>query len=257
VLKLSQGDIMTIKKDVCYGKQEEQKLDVYLPEKKDFTTVIYIHGGGIESGDKTFESHIIIPPMIKEGYAVVSVNYRMYPKAKFPEFIIDAALAVKWVKDNIVSLGGNGKIFISGHSAGAYISLMLCLDQRYLLRNGILNKEIKGWFIDSPQTTTHFNVLKERNEDPRLERIDEGAPLYFVNADTKFNSMALILYDDDMPVRYEQDMLFYKSILNFNKDADITYKVLSGKHCVDLYENEANGNAKYINLLIEYIKSKE
>ena len=78
-VKIFLGDIMITKKDICYGEHESQKLDIYLPEKDNFTTVVYIHGGGIESGDKAFESHIIIPPLIKEGYAVASINYRMYP----------------------------------------------------------------------------------------------------------------------------------------------------------------------------------
>ena len=238
-------------KNVQYGNLKEQALDIYLPNGKDFTTVIYFHGGGIENGDKTFESHIVVPPLVKEGYAVVSVNYRMYPKAKFPQFIEDCAKAVKYVLENIKSYGGSNKVFISGHSAGAYLSLMLCMDKRY----GVDNSKISGWFIDSAQTTTHYNVLKYRGEDCRLERIDEGAPLYFVNEQTNFNSMLLVFYDDDIPVRYEQNLLFYKSILNFNPNLDIKYKVLSGKHCSDLALDDS-GNSVYTQLLIEYIKSK-
>lgn len=251
--KIILGDIMIIKKDLCYGNLKEQKLDIYLPNKENFTTIIYFHGGGIEGGDKAFES-FIAPPIVKEGYAFVSVNYRMFPSAKFPEFIEDAALSVKYVKENI---SGNGKIFITGHSAGAYLSLMLCLNKKYLLANGLNGEDITGYFIDSAQTTTHYNVLKFRGEDSRLERIDEGAPLFFVDENTKFNSMALVFYNDDMPSRYEQNMLFYKTILKFNPNADITYKVLEGKHCADLYKKTGEESCLYVDLLLEYIKAKE
>ena len=66
------------------------------------------------------------------GYAFVSADYRIYPNAKFPEFILDAAKAVSFVKENLQDWGGNGDIIVSGQSAGAWLSLILCMDKRYL-----------------------------------------------------------------------------------------------------------------------------
>ncbi|WP_311195876.1 alpha/beta hydrolase [Antarcticibacterium sp. 1MA-6-2] len=93
---------------------ERALLDIYYPkEEKGFPTVVWFHGGGLTSGSK------FVPQELKEkGIAVVSVNYRLSPRAKSPSYIEDAAAAVAWVFKNIKSFGGNPDlIFVSGHSA--------------------------------------------------------------------------------------------------------------------------------------------
>ena len=66
-------------------RQERCKLDIYYPEnKKDFSTIVWFHGGGMEGGNK------FIPKELREqGFAVVAVNYRLSPKAKNPAYIED------------------------------------------------------------------------------------------------------------------------------------------------------------------------
>ena len=82
--------------------EERCKLDIYYPEnKKDFSTIVWFHGGGMEGGNK------FIPKELREqGFAVVAVNYRLSPKAKNPAYIEDAAEAVAWVFKNIEKYGG-------------------------------------------------------------------------------------------------------------------------------------------------------
>lgn len=81
---------------------ERCKLDIYYPEnKKDFSTIVWFHGGGMEGGNK------FVPKELREqGFAVVTVNYRLSPKAKNPAYIEDAAEAVAWVFKNIEKYGG-------------------------------------------------------------------------------------------------------------------------------------------------------
>ena len=78
-------------------------LDVYYPKnKKAYATVVWFHGGGLTGGSKE------LPAALKEkGICIVGVNYRLYPKAKAPEYIEDAAAAVSWVFHNITALGGD------------------------------------------------------------------------------------------------------------------------------------------------------
>jgi pimeloyl-ACP methyl ester carboxylesterase len=231
-------------------------LDIYTPESVDFETIVYIHGGGLEGGDKSWNSGLA-EGLTEAGYAFVSVNYRCYPIAKFPDYLEDAAQAVAFVKAHIGEYGGNGEIYVSGSSAGAWLSLMLCLDGKSLQKAGVNPQEVKGWIIDSAQTSTHFNVQKyEKGLDPRLQRIDEFAPLYYINDQTKFSKMLLLFYENDMPCRPEQNLLFYKSVLYFNAEADIQYALLSGGHCAGVAEKDEDGEYPFVKRALVWLKEK-
>jgi hypothetical protein len=189
------------------------------------------------------------------GYAFASVEYRMYPKAKFPDFLVDCAKATVFVQKYVQDFGGNGEIVVMGQSAGAWLSLMLCLNKEYLANEGMNTEDIKGWFIDSAQTTSHFNVLmQERGEHKLAQRIDEYAPLYYVDENTKFSKMILILYDNDMVCRYEQNQLFYRAILANNPEAKIEYKLVSGKHCSYGKQLDENGESLYVKTFLAWME---
>ncbi len=83
--------------DVPYGESEKQKADIYVNDKRP-DTVFYIHGCGLTGGDKG--GNRFLDYLINEGYSVVSVNYRLYPEAKYPDYIEDGALALSYVKQN-------------------------------------------------------------------------------------------------------------------------------------------------------------
>ena len=189
----------------------------------------------------------------KRPQASCGSSLRKYPNAKFPDFLVDSAKATAFVQKFTKDYGANGELIISGQSAGAWLSLMLCLNKTYLANEGIDSEEVKGWFIDSAQTTSHFNVLvHEKGESEIAQRIDEFAPLYFVGKDTKFSRMMLVLYDQDMVCRFEQNMLFYKAILAYNPDAKIEYKLLNGKHCSACEQRNENGGSVYVDVFMDW-----
>lgn len=244
--------------NISYSAKHNEKLDVYLPDGKGFKTVVYFHGGGLEVHGKAYESVVgIAESFVKAGYAFVSADYRIYPQAKFPEFIEDAADTVAFVKEHLPEWGGNGEIIVSGQSAGAWLSLMLCMDKRYLNAVGIDTLSINGWIIDSAQTTSHFNVLKyETGENTLAQRINEFAPVYFVGEKTEFTKVLLIFYENDMPCRYEQNMLFYKAVKAFNDKADIEFVVLPGGHCHGSNEKDDDGEYAYVKTALGWLKDK-
>ena len=225
--------------DVQYN--EFAALDMYLPETQGFQTLVYFHGGGLENGDKEFSA--VATQFVELGYGVVSANYRMYSDGvKFPTFLRDAADAVAYVKTHIKEYGGNGDLYLDGGSAGAWLAVMLCVDPSYLQNVGVDSKEIKGWISDSAQMTSHFNAQKfEYNREPWLQRIDELAPIYYVDQNTSFSKMLLLFYENDLPCRPEQNMLFYKAVLHFNPQADIEYRFLPGGHCAALGTKDEDG----------------
>ncbi len=177
-------------------------LDVYYPKnKKAFATVVWFHGGGLTGGSKE------LPAALKgKGICVVGVNYRLYPKAKAPEYIEDAAAAVSWVFNNIASLGGDTSlIFVSGHSAGGYLTAMVGLDKSWLNKYNIDANRIAGLIPFSGQMITHFTVRAERGMSDKQPLVDNLAPLYYVRPDAP--PLLLITGDRELEMlgRYEEN----------------------------------------------------
>ncbi len=181
---------------------ERCKLDIYCPtDKKSFPTLVWFHGGGLEGGNKNLQAEFR-----ERGFAVVDVNYRLYPKVKCPLYIDDAALAVAWVFEHIAEYGGDPeKICIGGHSAGGYLTLMLALDKKYLAKYGVDADRIAKAYPVSGQTATHFTIKKERGLNPDIPFIDEYAPSFCSRKEGA--PLMLITGDRDLEMlaRYEEN----------------------------------------------------
>ena len=183
------------------------QLDLYYPEGvKDYATVIWIHGGGLTEGSRS------IPKKLKgQGFAVATIDYRLSPGVKSPVYVEDAAAAVAWVFKNIGRFGGSAdRIFLTGHSAGGYLAMMLGLDKHYLAEHGIDANSIAGLIPLSGQAITHFTVRKERGISDKQPLIDEMAPLYHVRADAP--PMLLITGDRELELlgRYEENAYLWR-----------------------------------------------
>ena len=238
--------------DVPYSARENALINFYLPDEDNFATVIFFHGGGIEHGSRKMDPEMA-EALTNQGIAFASVEYRMYPTARFPEFIEDAAESAAWIKKNIASYGGNDKIFISGSSAGAYLTMMLYCDKQYLAAHGLKSSDFTGFISDSSQMTTHFNVLRERGLNTKLERIDDGSPLYFVDENLDLVPLLLIYYAKDMVCRPEQNRLFHRAISHVFPDANIPMIELPGGHCAGRLKKE-NGEYDLINAITDFVK---
>ncbi len=182
-------------------------LDIYYPKgAKNYATVVWFHGGGLTGGDKELPK-----ALMNKGYAIVGVQYRLSPKVNAPAYIEDAAAAVAWVFDHIDSYGGSDKlIFVSGHSAGGYLGMMILLDKHYLAKYNIDANRIAALIPFSGQAITHFTIRKERGIKETQPIIDEYAPLYFVRADAP--PMLLITGDRELELygRYEENAYLWR-----------------------------------------------
>ena len=243
-------------KDIIYAHNDEkaQRLDLLLPDGDEFYAVVFIHGGGLEAGDKDNDKGHF-GHLLKSGYAVVAPNYRMYPSARYPDYIEDSAAAVAWAFNHINDYGRCKGVFVGGSSAGGYISMMLCFDKRWLAPYGISPTDVKGWLHVAGQPTCHFNYLAyERRLNPNRVIVDETAPLYHVGADSEYSPMLFIVSDNDMKNRYEQTMLVLSTMKHFGHDDKTTLKTFKGTHCQ--YHNQSNEAGE--NLLglavVEFIK---
>lgn len=128
-------DISFTSKDDPYS-QQRLKLDISIPTGGDSLlrpVIIWFHGGGLTGGEKFIPSQL-------EGnrYIVVAPNYRLIPNVGVEECIDDAAEAVAWTFENIKNFGGDpARIFVSGHSAGGFLTSMIGLDKSRLAPYGV------------------------------------------------------------------------------------------------------------------------
>jgi len=135
--------------DISYVENghKRQVLDIYTPEKKadgPLPVMFWIHGGGWQTGDK---SDVALKPKVltERGFVFVSTNYRLLPEVKMDVLIRDVAKSLGWVHKNIARFGGDPKrIFVGGHSAGAQLAALICIDDRYLKAEGVSFDVLKG-----------------------------------------------------------------------------------------------------------------
>lgn len=238
--------------DVCYSCESGQCLDIYLPESASYPVFVYFHGGGLEAGDKA-KQKVVFSYLVSHGIAVVSANYRMYPDAKYPDFLDDAAEAVAWVYHNIERYGQMKGLYVGGSSAGGFLTQMLCFDHSWLGKHGMSPMDISGFIHDAGQPTCHFNVLKERKLDTRKVIIDGSAPLYHVGDDEQYPPMLIIVSDDDMENRYEQTLLLVSTLKHFGHADKVQLMIMNGKHCAYVFRTDEKGDSVLGQIICQYI----
>lgn len=129
-------DVSTISRkylDVPYADQSpNQKLDIYLPKEcaGPFPTMVFAHGGAFFAGDKRDVQAGLVLNLIKHGFAVVSVEYRLSGEARFPYGLFDFKAAIRFLRAQASKYSLNGNRFASGgDSAGGYYNVMAAATQ--------------------------------------------------------------------------------------------------------------------------------
>lgn len=193
--------------DLTDYAKERCRLDVYYPTgTTGFATVVWFHGGGLTGGNR------FVPGALKgKDIAVVAASYRLSPRVKAPVYIEDAAAAVAWTFRHIPDYGGStNRIFVSGHSAGGYLTMMLGLDKRWLATEGVEADRIAGLIPFSGQCITHFTVRAEQGIKDTRPVIDDLAPLNHVRNDAP--PLLLITGDRNLEMlgRYEENAYLWR-----------------------------------------------
>ena len=140
--------------DLAYGNHSRQKIDVYLPSQPlaDKTLaaggapmVVFFYGGSWSSGDRA-DYRFVGEALAAQGIVTVLADYRLSPEVRYPVFLQDSALATRWAFANAQKYGADpARIFVMGHSAGAYNAAMLALDKRWLGAVGLSPARLAGW----------------------------------------------------------------------------------------------------------------
>ncbi|MGE0759324.1 MAG: alpha/beta hydrolase [Pirellulaceae bacterium] len=144
---MSQALAQEVKRDIPYAQPaaERQILDIYAPpDAKNLPVVFWIHGGGWQTGDKT---SVQDKPraFVDKGFVFVSTNYRLLPHVDMGTIIRDVAKSLGWVHHHIAEYGGDPqRILVMGHSAGAQLAALICIDERYLAAEKVPFSSLKG-----------------------------------------------------------------------------------------------------------------
>ncbi|KQR87645.1 alpha/beta hydrolase [Sphingomonas sp. Leaf343] len=140
------GGVAMVARNVAYGGEPRQRLDVYAPRRTGAATplpvVIFFYGGSWNSGTKAGYG-FVGRALAARGFVVVVPDYRLVPDVRYPTFLRDNAAAVRWVRAHVAALGGDpDRLVLAGHSAGAYNATMLAIDPRWLGRD---RAAVRGW----------------------------------------------------------------------------------------------------------------
>lgn len=187
---------------VSYGDHPRQKLDVYAPVggAGDWPVLVFFYGGAWNSGRRA-DYAWAAQALAAQGFLVVVPDYRLYPEVRYPAFLQDAALAVRWAVEHAARLGGDrARLSLAGHSAGAYIAAMLALDPSWLATAGVAPDTVKAFAglsgpyaflpLDGPITTRTFGHAPD---------LPATQPISFVRADAP--AAFLATGEDDRTVR--------------------------------------------------------
>lgn len=199
-------------------QKERGCLDIKYPQNgRDLPVLVWFHGGGLEAGRKHFPVAYESCKLFQEKkLIIITAAYRLHPQVDFPLFLEDAASVIAWVSKNIYQYGGSPqKIFVSGGSAGGYLSAMIGMDPRWLAKHNMKPTDLCGILPVSGQMTTHFNV-KKWLKYPGLQYqpvIDENAPLGHLSADG-LPPVFLIVGDRNIEwkARVQENELVYASL---------------------------------------------
>ena len=173
---------------IAYGQLPRQQLDVWTPGRPQpgagLPVVIFLYGGGWVAGSRQ-DYGFAGSAFAGQGFVTVVADYRLVPEVRFPAFVQDSALAVRWVRDHIAEFGGDPRrITLAGHSAGAYNAAMLALDGHFLTDAGVDPRTIRAAaLLAGPYDFYPFTEPRGRDALGAWPRPAETQPIHFARAD--------------------------------------------------------------------------
>ena len=209
-----------------------QTLDLYLPEgKSNFPTILFIHGGGLMRGDKLPDGfHALVDFFAAQGIGVASANYRLSPAAKHPAHVQDVARAFAWLHQNAAQYQmDRNRLFVVGHSAGAYLVALLALNKDFLTAEGLSPQAIRGVAALSggyDRINTRGAAGAPSNPEPIYGTRDRAllrpsSPAHLVGTDKQIPPFLITYTDHDLYGVAEQGRRFYSLFLRHKLAADL------------------------------------
>lgn len=173
-------------RDIAYGPDPRQRLDIYRPRRMSDPAplLVFFYGGGWDSGEKDLYRWVG-RAFAARGFVVAIPDYRLVPHVRFPVFLEDGAAAVAKARDVAGAHGADpGRVALAGHSAGAYIAMMLALDEAFLNRAGVDPKMVRAAAgLAGPYDFYPFDVPASVNAFGRAPDPAATQPIHFARSD--------------------------------------------------------------------------
>ena len=156
---------------ISYGLHPRQKLDVFQPleaeHPRPWPLVVFFYGGSWTRGERA-HYRFVGESLASHGIVAMIADYRLSPEVRYPEFLGDCSWAVRWAVNHAAGVGADPRrIYLMGHSAGAYNAAMLALDPRWFKASGLADLRLAGWVglagpydflpIQNPEAQVAFN----------------------------------------------------------------------------------------------------
>jgi acetyl esterase/lipase len=171
-----------------YGNHPRQRLDVYQPAggSANAPVVVFFYGGSWSSGERG-DYRFVGEALASRGIVAVVADYRLSPEFRYPTFVQDSAQAVSWALMHAAAYGADpSRVFVMGHSAGAYNAAMVALDPRWLAAQGLTPSRLAGWIglagpydflpIGDPQTQVAFNWPQTPADSQPMAHVSVASP---------------------------------------------------------------------------------
>ena len=186
----------TLEPGVAYGPLPRQRLDIYRPTTPappgGWPVAVFFPGGSWNRGERA-DYRFVGDALASRGVLTLVVDYRLYPEVRYPTFLADSAAAVAFGIDHAQRLGGNPRrVFVVGHSAGAYNAAMLALDPRWLAGAHRRPAELAGWVglagpydflpIRNPEVKPVFDDPRTPTDSQPIEHARGDAPAAWLGA---------------------------------------------------------------------------
>ena len=236
---------------------KKDRLDVYAPAgAKGAPVVVSIHGGALREGDKSKEG-FVGQLLAKAGFVAVIINYRLSPGVSHPAHVEDAAHAVAWARTHAAEYGGDPqKLFVIGHSAGAYLAALLTTDAKYLAAYQMSAKDLKGvvpvsafFYVD------RTGVAPDRPKD--VWGTDPAAwkaasPAAYLRKDAP---PTLLLYADGDADWRRQQQADFQSEMKKAGASTIETRMITGRDHSSIWGRMKNANDETAAAIIAFIKA--
>jgi acetyl esterase/lipase len=253
---------VTVTTDLDYVSTAEypnrkDRLDVYAPKNaKGAPVVVSIHGGALREGDKSGQT-FVGQRFAAAGFVTVVINYRLSPSVMHPAHVEDAAHAVAWARSHAAEYGGDPKrLFVIGHSAGAYLAALLTLDPKYLAAYQMSAADLKGvvpvsaFFYVDRQGVAPDRPKDVWGTDPAVWKAP--SPASYLRKDAP--PMLLLYADGDDAWRRQQQADFLADMKQAGAK-HIETRMVAGRNHGSIWSQMKNANDETASAIIAFVKA--
>lgn len=262
-------------KNIVFDKADgiNLKLDIYRHKSKpqNCPVLLQIHGGGWIFGTKNEQARPLMNHLAARGWIAVSINYRLSPRATFPDHIIDCKKAFAWIKKNIREYGGNPDfIIVTGGSAGGHLSSLFALSANDpLFQPGFedVDTRVQGCvpfygiydFADTNSLHTSPDIYRllrvsimKKSKKTDLDDYHRASPLFRVHPDAP--PFLIIHGDTDILASVEEARIFAAKLKETSKNPVAYAEIDGAQHAFDIFNSVRCEYAKLgIERFVNYI----